>query len=147
MNFAAIVKKEQSRIPICNKCVRSRIKDDEIEQLQRTLTAKDKEIKKLTSEIQRVNILSDRHKEHLSGLSRCITKKKEEISKLKNHAKEKDQTIQELTQLNLENKAIKPNKKENQVSVLVLFLLYFSSYIFSSFWSAKFASKIVPIVP
>ena len=201
MNFAAVVKKEQSRIPICNKCIRSRIKDDEIEQLQRTVSAKDKEIKKLTSEIKQVNFLSNERKDHLSGLNRSITKKKEEISELKNQAKQKDRTIQnqhselakinkamklktekltqlnleneatkrkreeeiselkneakekdrtirnqqselakinkamklksqKLTQLNLEKEVIKSKRKEDQVSLLALFLLYFSSFTY-----------------
>ena len=54
MNFAAAAKKESSCVQNCNKCIRSRVKIDEIEQLQRTLSAKDKKMKMLNSKIQQL---------------------------------------------------------------------------------------------
>ena len=105
MNFAAAAKKESSRIQVGNSYLRSRIKIDEIEQLQRTLSAKDKEIKKLTSQIQQITFLSNKRKDHLSGLNRSVTKKKEEITELKNQAKEKNRLIQ-----NQQNELAKINK-------------------------------------
>ena len=94
MNFAAAAKQESSRIQIGNSYLRSRIKIDENEKLQRKLSAKDKEIKKLTSQIQQITVLSNKRKNNLSNLNRSVTKKKEEIAELKNKAQEKNRLIQ-----------------------------------------------------
>ena len=130
MNFAAAVKKESSRIQIGNSYLRSRIKIDEIEQLQRKLSAKDKEIKKLTSQIQQISVLSNKRKDNLSGLNRSVTKKTEEISELKNQAQEKDRLIQnqknELAKINkamvLKTRKLKTLNDENEATKRKFFI-------------------------
>ena len=107
----------------------SEVKIDEIEQLQRALSAvkmyvsaQDKEMKGLNSKIQQITFLSNERKDNLSGLNRSITNKKEEIVELKNQAEEKDRLIKnqqnELAKINkamkLKSQKLKTIKDENE---------------------------------